>query len=1028
MSFHVSAWSIKNPVPTLVAFIIMTIVGLYSFFNLGIDDTPNIDLSAVIVTVQQPGAAPAEVEAEITKDIEDAIATIPDIDKMTSTVTDGQSITIAEFELGTDADQATNDVRNAIAEIRTSLPQDILDPVVSKLNFASGIILTYAVSSDQRDVEELSDLIDRKIGRELVTLKGVAEIERLGGVDREIRVDLDPQRLEGLGITASQVNDQLARFNLNRPGGRVELGGREQNVRTLGTAQSIRELQQYPITLPNGDRVALSALGRVEDSIREPRVAATLNNQPVVAFSVLRSPGSTVVSVEEGVRKALPDLIKSLPEDLKFDLIFTRANEVRASYDGTVLALGAGCILTVMTVGVFLKDWRATLITATALPLSIIPTFMVMQSLDYTLNGMTLLALALAIGNLVDDAICMIENIDQHLQMGKRPFQAAVDGAKEIGLAVVATTATIVAVFLPVAFMGGIPGQFFQPFGVTVAVSTMFSTLVATTMTPMLSAYLLKSKLQGFNVENQPGTYRGILTWALRHRITTLLLAIAFFIGSLQLVPFIPKGLFGGSDTGLSIVNYDLPPGATLNDSKKLMGHLTDLLQANEAVDTVLATADEVNAGSLYVTLINPKERVSQKEFEQAMRSEFRSIPGARVSFLSSGAGGSDKDLTIVLKSEDTETLLNIAQTLEQQMATLPGLVEIGSSASLVKPELIIKPDPQRAADLGVSVASISNTASLALIGDQEFNLPKFNLSDRQIPIRVQLDPNKRGDIDTLKNLLVPSNTGELVPLAAVADLQLASGSAQIDRFNRFRQVEVGANLENVALGDAFQDVLALPVMSPLPDAVTLEPSGDAEIMRDIFSRFLTALGAAILCIYAILVLLYNNFLYPVSILSALPLSVGGALIGLLVAQKELGLFALIGVVLLMGLVTKNAILLVDFSLAGMAEGKTLKNALLDAGISRLRPICMTSISTIAGMTPIALELGADGATRSPMAIAVIGGFSTSTVLTLIVVPVLFTYIYNITQFLTQPFRAAQNSPDEMSVAVTPKPSTLTKL
>ena len=522
MSFHVSAWSIKNPVPTLVAFIIMSIVGVYAFLNLGIDNTPNIDISAVIVNVAQPGAAPEEIETEITKKIEDAVASLPDIDQLTSTVTDGSSQTVVNFELGTDTDQATNDVRNAIAEIRSSLPQDITDPVVRKLDFAGGAVMTYAVSSDQRDVEELSDLIDRTIGRELVNVKGVAEIERLGGVDREIRVDLDPQLLQGLGITATQVNDQIARFNVNRPGGRVELGGSEQNVRTLGSARNIQELQQYPILLPNGDRVALEALGSVEDSFREPRVAATLDGEAVVAFSVLRSPGSTVVGVDEGIRKAIAELEKTLPEDLQFELIFTRANEIQASYDGTILALAAGCILTVLTVGIFLKDWRATLITAAALPLSIIPTFFVMQALDYTLNGMTLLALALAIGNLVDDAICMIENIDQHLQMGKRPFQAAVDGAMEIGLAVVATTATIVAVFLPVAFMGGVPGQFFQPFGVTVAVSTMFSTLVATTMTPMLSAYLLKSKLDGFDAGKQPGTYRRILTWALRHRITTL--------------------------------------------------------------------------------------------------------------------------------------------------------------------------------------------------------------------------------------------------------------------------------------------------------------------------------------------------------------------------------------------------------------------------------------------------------------------------------------------------------------------------
>lgn len=988
-----------------MAFIVMTVVGVSSFLSLGIDNTPNIDIAAVSITVTQAGAAPTEIETEITKKIEDAIAGLADLDDITSTITDGSSNTVLNFELGTDADRAANDVRNAIAEIRSSLPQDINDPIVRKLEFAGGAVMTYALSSDQRTVEELSDLIDRKISRELVNVEGVGSIERLGGLDREIRVDLDPQLLQGLGITATQVNAQIAQFNRNRPGGRVEIGGNEQNVRTLGSAANIQELQQYPIILPNGDTVALENLGKVEDSFREARVAATLNNQPVVAFSVLRSPGSTSVGVDEGIRKAIAELEKTLPQDLRFELIFSRAEEVKASYDGIVSALWSGCIFTVITVGIFLRDWRATLITALALPLSIFPTFTVIQALGYTLNGMTLLALALALGNLVDDATCMIENIDQHLQRGKRPFQAAIDAAMEIDLAVLASAATIIAVFLPVAFMGGVPGKFFQPFGVTVAVSTIFSTLVAMTMTPMLGAYLLTSKLDAFTIKNQPGFYQRTLRWALRHRIVTLLMAIAFFIGSLQLVPFIPKGLFSNSDSGLSTISFDLPPGSTLSDSERVMQYVGDRLLANAAVKSVLSTATSVNSGIIYVNLIPKEERVAQKEFEETMRTEFRKIPGARVAFRSNGGGGSSKDLSIVLKSEDAQVLLETAQTLEQQMATIPGLVEISSSASLVKPELIIKPDPQRAADLGVSVDAISRTASLALIGDNEFNLPKFNLSDRQIPIRVQLDPEQRQNIETLKNLQVPGRDGQLVPLAAVADLRLGSASAEINRFNRFRQVEVGANLQGTSLGSAFAAAQALPVMNPLPATVSIEPSGDAEIMRDIFSRFLTALGAAILCIYGILVLLYNNFLYPFGILAALPLSIGGALLGLLVAQKELGLFALIGIVLLMGLVTKNAILLVDFTLASTKQGNRLKESLVNAGVSRLRPILMTSLSTIAGMLPIAFELGADGETRSPMAIAVIGGFTTSTLLTLIVVPVIFFYIYRFVQWLLKPFR-----------------------
>jgi multidrug efflux pump subunit AcrB len=574
-----------------------------------------------------------------------------------------------------------------------------------------------------------------------------------------------------------------------------------------------------------------------------------------------------------------------------------------------------------------------------------------------------------------------------------------------------------VAVFLPVAFMGGIPGQFFQPFGVVVSVSVMFSTLVARTMTNLLGARLLKPKKTEPSDSNDhahptshpsddevthqhPGIYKRILVWALRHRIATLLLAIAFFVGSLQLVPYIPKGLFDSGDTGLSTISVELPPGSTLEDTDAVAQRLTGLLQANPATASILTTVGSSDSGrnvsnaTVYANLKPNEERdLTQQEFEAAMREEFQAIPGARISFESQGAGGSGKDLSLVLKSENAEALLQAARDLEQEMKEIPGLVEVSSSASLVKPELLIRPDPARAADLGVSVQAIARTASLATLGDTEANLAKFDLPDRQIPIRVQIDPAERNDLDTIRNLRVPSRTGTLVPLTAVADITLGSGPAQIDRFDRSRQVSVGANLQGISLGDALQAVNELPAFQNLPDGVTQQPSGDAEIMQDVFSRFGLALATAILCIYAILVLLYNGFLHPLTIMVALPLSIGGALLGLMVAQKELGLFALIGIVLLMGIVTKNSILLVDYALMHKEEGKSRSQAALEAGISRLRPIMMTALATIAGMLPIALELGAGSEVRSPMAIAVIGGFTTSTLLTLVVVPVIFTYV-----------------------------------
>ncbi|MEB3218930.1 MAG: efflux RND transporter permease subunit [Nostocales cyanobacterium 94392] len=1032
MNFNVSAWSIHKPIPTIVLFLVLTVVGWFCFNALGIDTNPNIDIPAVQVRVNQPGAGPTELESQVTKKIEDAVAGLGNIDELRSVVTDGVSTTTINFELGTDTDRATNDVRNAIAQIRQSLPQDINDPIVQRLEFSGSSIMTYVVSSDKRSVEELSNLVDQTISRALLSVRGVAEIRRVGGVDREIRVNLDPNRLQSLGITATQVNDQLRAFNINLPGGRAEIGGSEQTIRTLGSAESVDVLTNYEIILPSGGSVPLSTLGNVDDSFGEVRQSARLNNQPVVALEVLRSTGSVTVTVEEGIKKEVEKLEKILPQDVKMELIFTRATFVRNSYESTMNELLIASVLAVVVILLFLRDWRATLITAVTLPLSIIPTFGVMFALGYTLNNMTLLGLGLAVGNLVDDAVVEIENMERHLGMGKEPKQAALDSSAEMGLAVIATSATIVAVFLPVAFMGGIPGQFFQPFAMTVTAATVFSTSVARMVTPMMGAHLLSSKVKGqrlkvkgqrlkvkgqrlkvkgqrlkvkgqeLGVENDTAysprrfqPYASTLRWALRHRMTTLLLALAFFIASLMLVPLIPKGLVDAADIGISTVSVELAPGSTLADTKRVVTQATNLIKQNPGVESVLST-ENVGSASLTIRLKPKEEReLSQTELEEQIRPQFAQIPGARISFQSTGTVGGRKDLTIVLQSENPQALKQAADDLEKQMRTVPGLVEASSSASLVKPEILVVPDPQRAADLGVTVQSIARTAALATIGDNDANLAKFNLSDRQIPIRVQIDPQAREDITNIKNLQVPSQNGGLVPLLAVADIRFGSGAATINRFDRMRQVSVEANLQGISLGDGLTAVNELPAMKNLPAEVTQRSAGDAEIMEEIFGRFGTALGLAIMMIYAILVLLYNNFLQPITIMVALPLCLGGTLLALMIAQKALGLYALIGIVLLVGIVTKNSILLVDYTIMGLEQGKKQRQALIDAGISRLRPILMTSLSTIAGTFPLALGLGTGAEVRQSMGVAVIGGFSTSTLLTLVVVPVLFTYIDN---------------------------------
>jgi hydrophobe/amphiphile efflux-1 (HAE1) family protein len=1032
MSFNISAWAIKKPVPTIVIFLMLTIIGWFSFTTLGIDTNPNIDVPTVSVSVTQPGAGPAELESQVTKKIEDAVAGLGNIDELRSTVTDGSSRTIITFILGTNSDRATNDVRNAISQIRQDLPQDINDPIVERLDFAGGPIVTYAVTSSKQTVEELSNLVDQTISRALLSVKGVGQVKRIGGVDREIRINLDPNRLQSLGITATQVNDQVRTFNVNLPGGRAEVGGSEQSIRTLGSAKSVKDLTNYEIVLPNGGSVRLSSLGTVEDKFGDIRQAARLNNKPVVAFQVLRSTGSVTVTVEEGVKAALEELQKTLPQDVKVELIFTRATTVRASYESTIDELIQASVLAVIVILVFLKDWRATLITAVALPLSIIPTFFVQQALGYTLNNMTLLGLALAVGNLVDDAVVEIENMERHMAMGKTAWEASFDSSDEVGLAVIASSATIIAVFLPVAFMGGIPGQFFQPFGVTVAVSTIFSTFVARMVTPMMGAYLLKDKKHGEDAKqhkrkSSPSSkkrrfqpYKSLLKWALRHRLITLGIALGFFIASLMLIPAIPKGFVDDGDVGISTVSIELPPGSTLLDINKVATQGTNLIRQNPAVESVLAT-EEINSATLTVKL-KPKEerKVSQKEFEVQIRPLFQQIAGARISVQSEGPGGDGKELSIVLRSENPDALLKAADALEKQMRTVPGLVEVSSTASLVKPEILIIPDPQRAADLGVTVQAIARTASLATIGDNEANLAKYNLSDRQIPIRVQIDPKARADINTIKNLQVPTQNNTLVPLIAVADIRFGSGPATVNRFDRARQVAVQANLQGIALGEGVNAVNKLPAFTNLPPGVTQQSSGGAKIMAEIFSRFGTALGLALMSIYAILVLLYNNFLYPIAIMMALPFCLGGALVALMVAQKPLGIYALIGIVLLMGVVTKNSILLVDYAIVNLQEGKKQREALLEAGLSRLRPILMTSLATIAGIIPLALGIGAGAEVRQPMGVAILGGFTTSTLLTLVVVPVIFTYIDSFQRWIvdTAKYGIGKKKPRRKKVAV----------
>ena len=1017
---NISAWAIRQPIPSIVLFLLLTILGIASFKTLGIDENPNIDVPIISVSITETGAAPSELETQITRKVEDALAGINNIKHITSTVSEGSSTTNVEFELGTNTDRALNDVRDAVLKIRQQLPAQINEPSITRLEIVGGPLATWTVSGKGHSLEELSWIIDNNISRSLLTISGVGQVSRSGGVQREIRVLLDPIKIEALGLTAEQVNTQIRNLNIDLPGGRGQVGALEQSIRTLGSAKTVDLLRSQRIAVPGGAGnngwARLDTLGRVVDGATEPRQAALLDGEPVVAFSVIRSTGSNLVEVATGVDAALAKLLTILPPDIKIEKVRTNAKYVMESYSASMDSLVIGAGLAVLVIWIFLKDWRAAVISATAMPLSVIPTFLVMKWAGFTLNNMSLLGLALVIGILVDDAIVEIENIVRHMHMGKTPYNAALEAADEIGLAVVATTATIIVVFLPVSFMPGIPGQFFKQFGLTVAIAVFWSLVVARLITPMMAAYGLKkpahSRGRGWLIP----LYDFLLSWALAYRLPTVLLAVIFFVFSLGLFSLIPTSLIGNADRSETVLSVEMPPSTELSEMVEKCRTLSQILHKHQEVARVFAsigTASSaggpnmnnqaaVNKASLYIILTPREERtISQKQFEDLLRPELRVVPGARLSFgLAQGLSGK---LNIILASDNATSLNQISDNLLREMRQSPGLFDVTSSAALVRPEILIKPDFALAAEQGVSIQSIARTALIATLGDIDQNLAKFDLPERQVNIRVQINEKYRENLELLGNLKVTGNENKLVPLRAVAKVEMGQGPSQIDRYHRKRQVTLEASLRaDTALGDAINLVHAMPAYQNMPKDVVEAPSGDAEIQRDVFSGFAGAMGSAVLFIYAVLVLLFAGFLHPLTIMVALPLSIGGAIMGLLIFKEALGMYALIGIVMLMGLSTKNSILLVEYCLMTMQGGLSRAEAIQSAGEARMRPILMTTVAMIAGMTPIAMGIGAGSEIRKSMAIAVIGGLITSTFLTLLVVPVVFTYFDDFQRFVSR--------------------------
>ena len=1019
---NVSAWSIRQPIPSLLLFVVLTVAGMLGFRAMKVQNMPDVDLPIVTVTASLPGAAPAQMETEVVRKLENAISGVQGVKNISSNIAEGSAIISAEFRLEKNLQEALDEMRNAVSRVRSDLPADVREPVVAKVELAGLPILTYTVGSTRMDPGALSWFVDATVARTMLALRGVGSVVRVGGVTREVRVELDPMRLLALNATASDISRQLRQVQQDSSGGRANLGGAEQALRAVASVQSAAELGRLEVALSDGRRIRIGQVATVQDTVTEPRSLALLNGKPVVAFEVTRSRGAGELEVAAAVRKALQQLRGEHP-DVTITEAFNFVDPAQENFDSSMLLLYEGALLAVLVVWLFLRDWRATFIAAVALPMSAIPTFAVMHLLGFTLNGVTLLSLSLVVGILVDDAIVEIENIMRHLRDGKSPYQAAMEAADEIGLAVIATTFTLIAVFLPTAFMSGVVGKFFVQFGWTAAIAVWFSLVVARMLTPMMAATMLlpvlgaKAGRLSQHANATPSWLKGVLRctqWCLQHRRSTLLATLFFLLGAMALATRLAAGFIPADDLSQTQVTITLPPGSTMEQTRALserarlqIVRVPHIKLVYTAIGAGSAGADafapqalsDVRRATLTINMTPRSERagISKQQVEAQLRQALADLPGARVRV---GLGASAERYTLVLAGPDGRVLAAHALQVERELRTLPGIGAVTSSISVQRPELVVRPDAERAADLGVTTAAIGDTLRIATAGDYEQGLSKLNLAQRQVPVVVRLPAQARADLALLERLPVPGARGPVM-LGNVAQLQLESGPAQIDRRNRQRNVNIEIELNGQPLGEVEQRALRLPSLLQLPPGMSRATVGDAEAMGELFTGFALAMAAGVLCIYVVLVLLFHDFVQPLTILVALVLAIPGAFVALFVTRSDISMPAMIGLIMLMGIAAKNSILLVDYVVMARRDHQLLRTeALFDACRKRARPIIMTTLAMGAGMLPAALGFGSDPSFRAPMAIVVIGGLITSTFMSLLVVPVVFTCVDDMVQAL----------------------------
>ena len=869
--------------------------------------------------------------------------------------------------------------------------------------------MTYAASAPAMTLEELSWFVENTVIRDLQSLKGVARVSRYGGVDREIKVDIDPFKLNALGVTAADVNNALRAVNIDLTGGRSDIGSREQSIRTLGQSGSVEELRNLRFSLPSGAQVRLGDIATVNDSWSDPASFALFGDKTAVAFAVFRGKGESDVEVKERVTASVDKLIAEYPE-IQITKVDDSVEYTAGNYESAMSTLVEGALLAVLVVFLFLWDWRATLIAAMALPLSIIPTFWVLDMIGFSLNLVSLLGITLVTGILVDDVIVEIENIIRHVRMGKSPYRASIEAADEIGLAVIAISSTIIAVFLPVSFMSGVAGMYFKQFGLTVAVAVFFSLLVARLITPMMTAYLLRDQ---HHEDEKPGLitrgYIGLLRGTLRFRWLTLLAGILFFAGSIYAIKFLPSGFIPREDASRIVVSMELPPGTPIEGTRAVADNVVDVLETVPGVDQVYivgganATGSrEARLGTITLDLVHKSDRdFSQADIEDVVLTRLRNVPDARFYFVND-RGARELEIGVM---GDGDKLVEEARMLQSKMAASGKYVAITSNAALDKPEIIIRPNLDKLAELGLNTAAISQALRVATIGEVAENQAKFTIGDRQIPIKVQLVDWAREDLSTIANLSIRTPAGAVVPLSSIAAIEFGQGPSSIQRFNRERRIVIGADMaRGFEIGEGLSFVKE-ELATALPPGVSIQETGDAEVMGEIFEAFAVAMITGIMLVFVILILLFGSVFHTLTILMSLPLSVGGVVAALWLTNNAVSMPVVIGILMLMGIVTKNAIMLVDFAIEREAEGMTKIEAIIDAGRKRARPIIMTTIAMSAGMVPAALAFGDGGEFRAPMAIAVIGGLIVSTLLSLVFVPSIYSIMETVSRYTSRAIR-----------------------